>query len=464
MTRRKSWSLAMLTVAGSVISTNTFAAGLERSDQSISNFFQPDNYVEIGANYISPTIKSRIRDGYQAPGSLRDAQTQYFNHGGSLGDMGKDDWFMNGTVKLQLTDQISAGMLWDQPWGSNTGYSNEGPRNPQGYGLLTNPDGSGSSSRVLSNNFTFLVGYQPTKNWEVYAGPVMETSKSFLRLRGVDMGMENGYAYYDYNTKTDHAWGWLAGVSYQIPELAMRASLTYRSAINHRIKTNENGTSMLWALGNSSPIADFDVDSKLSFKSPQNINLELQTGIAPHTLVFASVRWVNWKQSTSNPEVFSRLTKAQGAATTMQNLGIAQMRQAQAMGMLPAGAKVPQPYTNYNPKGYKMVDYYRDEWAFKAGVGYQFSDEWSGMAYFGHDNGTGKTATLLGPVNGSWDVGVGVKYEPKNTGLVLQGGFAYYWMHNARGQLASAHGSDDYSTEARHNHTIGAGFKIGYRF
>lgn len=34
--------------------------------------------------------------------------------------------------------------------------------------------------------------------------------------------------------------GWLAGAAYQIPEIALRASVTYRSEIDHKVDINEN--------------------------------------------------------------------------------------------------------------------------------------------------------------------------------------------------------------------------------
>ncbi len=37
--------------------------------------------------------------------------------------------------------------------------------------------------------------------------------------------------------------GWLAGVAYQIPEIALKASVTYRSEIKHEMTTYETSDS-----------------------------------------------------------------------------------------------------------------------------------------------------------------------------------------------------------------------------
>ncbi len=41
------------------------------------------------------------------------------------------------------------------------------------------------------------------------------------------------------NQKEDDAYGWLAGVAYQIPEIALKAAVTYRSEIKHELDTSE---------------------------------------------------------------------------------------------------------------------------------------------------------------------------------------------------------------------------------
>ena len=41
---------------------------------------------------------------------------------------------------------------------------------------------------------------------------------------------------YNIQLKQEEAFGWLAGFAYQIPEIALKASVTYRSEIKHKSK------------------------------------------------------------------------------------------------------------------------------------------------------------------------------------------------------------------------------------
>ncbi|MFI7905498.1 long-chain fatty acid transporter, partial [Acinetobacter baumannii] len=93
------------------------------------------------------------------------------------------------------------------------------------------PTGNAKSEFDIQN-LSFILGYQPTKNWNLYAGPVYQTFKSQVELRGNVFSLYNGY---DFHTKTVSDLGWLAGLAYQIPEKAVKVSLTYRSAITHKV-------------------------------------------------------------------------------------------------------------------------------------------------------------------------------------------------------------------------------------
>ncbi|MFX6755280.1 transporter, partial [Acinetobacter baumannii] len=74
-------------------------------------------------------------------------------------------------------------------------------------------------------------------NWNIYGGGVYQTIKGNVHLRGSAYSLYNGY---DADIKETGGAGWLAGVAYQIPEIALKASLTYRSEIDHDVNIKEN--------------------------------------------------------------------------------------------------------------------------------------------------------------------------------------------------------------------------------
>ncbi|MBU0395790.1 long-chain fatty acid transporter, partial [Acinetobacter baumannii] len=97
--------------------------------------------------------------------------------------------------------------------------------------------GTGNTKvKVDTQNLSFVFGFQPTQNWNIYAGGVYQTVKGNVSLRGQAYSIYNGY---DADIKETGGAGWLAGVAYQIPEIALKASLTYRSEIDHDVNIRE---------------------------------------------------------------------------------------------------------------------------------------------------------------------------------------------------------------------------------
>ncbi len=73
------------------------------------------------------------------------------------------------------------------------------------------------------------------------------------------------------------------GFAYQIPEIALKASVTYRSEIKHELTVDE---SSIAALG-TNPGTVINMNNGLGeteITTPQSINLDLQTGIMANTV------------------------------------------------------------------------------------------------------------------------------------------------------------------------------------
>ena len=190
--------------------TSTFAAGLDRSGQSILPFLQSGNYAEASISILDPNVSGKS------------------NSGAAVTDMADDYYFPSAALKVQATEHFSFGLIYDQPYGADAEYS--GNNN-----FVENhpvPFKGGTSVEVDTQNLNLILGYQPTQNWNLYAGAVYQTVDGTVLLRGTTYSAFNGY---DFRTGEDESAGWLAGVAYQIPEIALKASVTYRSEIKHKI-------------------------------------------------------------------------------------------------------------------------------------------------------------------------------------------------------------------------------------
>jgi long-chain fatty acid transport protein len=335
--------------------TPAFAAGLDRSGQSIAAFLQPGNYAEAGISVLDPTVKGKdlIKN--------------------NVSDMAEDYYFPSAAIKVQATEHISLGLLYDQPFGADAMYSLE-------QSMFTNGI-EGTKVEVETHNLTALIGYQPTENWNFYAGPVYQTVQSTVSLRGLAYGGASKLGSYDINLREDEAYGWLAGFAYQIPEIALKTAVTYRSEIKHEIDTTE--TFGFGAIQRPNALTEII--------TPQSVNIDFQTGIAANTLAFANIRWVHWDQFAVTPKFLNAVS------------------------------------------GNNLIDYSDDQWSATVGVGRKFNSHWSGSASVGYDSGAGNPVTTLGPTEGYWTVGLGGQYSPAEN-YFIQAGVKYFWLGDAHAQ------------------------------
>lgn len=410
-------------VLATLPATGVFAAAMDRSGQSVSAFLQPGNYVEAGISVLDPTVSGTSSTALG---------------GQATGDMANDYYFPTAALKLQLTDNISFGLLYDQPFGAEADYTSQS--------TAFNPTGAdGTAAKVKTENLTFLFGFQPNENWNIYAGPVYQTAKGNVSLRGTAYSLLSGY---DADMKKDSELGWAAGLAFQIPDIALKASLTYRSEIKHELSTNENvGVNsvrnatvggLVAASGGAINLATANAmvptftDGKTGVTTPQSVNLDFQTGVMANTVAFANVRWVNWDGFAIRPNDFGQALDALG----------------QVIPSL---------------KGGNLVEYKKDQWSATAGVGRKFTEKWAGNVSVGWDSGAGNPVTTFGPTEGYWNLGLGVQYSP-TPATFIAGGVKYFWLGDAKGQSGSQFNTPGYVADFKNNDAIAYGLKMGYKF
>ncbi|RVT33147.1 transporter [Acinetobacter indicus] len=361
--------------------TPALAAGLDRSGQSIAAFLQPGNYAEAGISVLDPKVQSN---------QLK------------VKDMAEDYYFPSAAIKVQATEHISIGLLYDQPFGAESLYPSNNP--------VFAANGEETQVEVETHNLTALIGYQPTENWNFYAGPVWQTVEADVSLRGQayisPKDPTKVLSGYDIKIHEEEAFGWLAGFAYQIPEIALKTSVTYRSEIKHKAKSVETHKLM--------PM--LNVESQLDVITPQSVNIDFQTGVAANTLAFANIRWVHWDQFAVTPKFLNAAS------------------------------------------GNNLIDYSDDQWSATVGVGRKFNNQWSGSASVGYDSGAGNPVTTLGPTEGYWSVGLGGQYSPAEN-YFIQAGVKYFWLGDAHAQTGG-----NIVGEFTDNYALGYGLKIGYRF
>ena len=421
-------------VLATLPATGVFAAALDRSGQSISAFLQPGNYFEAGISVLDPNVSGKVRNGYTPNAALPASSAGLQNT--SVGEMAGDYYFPSAALKLQVTDNFSFGLIYDQPFGAEAEYSTgtqkttalPGPLAPLGNQGLFHNGTEGTSVEVKSQSISMLFGYQPTENFNFYAGPVYQTIKGDVQLRGLAYGGNATFGGYNASIKETGDIGWLAGAAFQIPDIALKASVTYRSEIEHSVNVKEsfNSAGLLAGL-NAAPSLNTDITT------PQSVNLDFQTGIMANTVAFANVRWVDWSSFSIQPYKFGLASKS--AAIQAQT----------------------------GKSEFDLVAYTDDQISATVGVGRKLNDQWAGNVSVGWDSGAGNPVTTLGPTEGYWNVGLGAQFSPTPQTFIA-GGVKYFWLGDAKAQSGDQFDTANYVADFESNYAIAYGLKMGYKF
>jgi len=318
------------------------AGGIERTAQSVDIIFEEGTLAEFGISYAMPSVSGT--DPYMLDTGV--LSPNYFG--------------FSGGYKTDLSDKIGLAIIFDQPYGSNADY-NTSP------GFYT-----GTQADLVSSAVTVVGSYDVSDRFVVYAGGTYQTMSA---TASVVVPLPSSLDY-SISADADSGFGYVAGAAFQIPDIALRVALTYRSTVSTTHTTTE--TFVVPALG--------DIPGSIDIVTPQSVNLEFQTGVNPKTLVFGSIRWVDWSSFDITPD-------------------------------------------NYPPGS--LVDYTDDRVTFNLGVGRKLSDTLSAAVTVGYEKNLHGDPSPLAPTDGFFSVGAGLTYTMGNT--KISGGAKYIWLGDTTG-------------------------------
>ena len=240
-----------------------------------------------------------------------------------------------------------------EPWGTDTSYSGPAPY-------------TGTFAELSSRELSGIVAYDAAENVTIYAG---------LRLEQISASAELPFVGgYSIVTGTGSGVGWMAGAAYQVPEIALRVSLTYYSAIEHELASVEFGS----------------ISDTVAFETPEAVALEFQTGILSEVLVFGSVRWVNWTDFVLAPPNYPLTT---------------------------------------------LVAYEEDLVNYSVGLARRFNDDWAGYLKFSHEPPYGTTFVTLGPADGRSSIALGAIHTSGD--MKVTAGVSYYSLSGGTNPLGT---------------------------
>lgn len=342
--------------------TAAYAGGLDRSGQGIGVLFEDGSVAELSYGMVMPSVTGSVGGGLATSGNVGQDYSQ-FGFG----------------LKFDHSDTLSFALIMDQPFGANVAYDDTSVGYPAPL--------VGSAADLSSTAFTALARYKVNDSFSVHGGIRQVSTQATI----TDIG---GAAGYSSTVESASALGYVVGAAFEKPEIALRVALTYSSATE---------------FSNNTVVVPGVVEGPTEYTMPQSVNLDFQTGIAADTLLFGSIRWVDWTETSITPAFY------------------------------PGGP---------------LVSYDNDSTSYTLGVGRRFSDSFSGAVTVGYEAATGDAASNLAPTDGNLSIGLGGTYTMDN--VEFTGGVRYVRLGDATTELVGADFSD--------NSAIGVGLKVAFSF
>jgi long-chain fatty acid transport protein len=336
----------------------------DRSGQGIAIIFEDDGYIELTFGSVSPSVTGVAVSGLggSSSGNMAGSYTQF-----GLG------------VKQDLSESLSIALILDEPYGAAVDY-------PSGTGYPL----AGTTAEVSLQALTAVARYKLSDRISVHGGVRTQS------LSG-DVAITGGYTL---TMDSTGEIGYLVGAAFEIPEIALRAAITYNSAVDTALTGTEVGTGAV----------------SLDVTMPQSVNLDFQTGIAADTLLFGSVRWAEWT----------------------------------AFDLMP-------PFYASSNGGASLLDYNNDVITYTIGIGRRFSNSFSGSISLGYEAASASPtapSSNLAPTDGFYSIQVGGKYSMGD--MDISGGIRFAKVGDATTSTIGSTFAD--------NTAVGVGVKVGYSF
>lgn len=211
-------------------------------------------------------------------------------------------------------------------------------------------------------------------------------------------------------------WGYRLGVGYEIPEIALKTTLMYRSKTEHEATgayTNTPfaqlttlaliGQGVAPGLAAAQAAALYGTNTEASAFAtatlPQSLEFTAQTGVAPGWLVFGTVKWTDWS-------VLQKLSLTEGIA---------------------------------NQEFSTTYFEFKDGWTITGGVGHKFNEKLGGSLSLTWDRGV---STGWDSLYDTWTVAGGLAYDVTEK-FQIRGGAALFYLEG--GEKSKTSSAVDYT-------------------
>ncbi|GHB30726.1 long-chain fatty acid transporter [Pseudovibrio japonicus] len=334
---------------------------------SLNLLFAPEKFVvEAGATYVDRNVDYKITS---STGQLGEDITD----GSTTERVTPNVWDYRVGVKAQLLDNLNCLGRFNEPFNINEEMDPSWNGRNGGYETKATTLG-------LDATCAYTFDIDGSSNFRVIAGvKAIDLTYESHSMATVNFGLGRTDYPGGAEVKSDGmAWGWRAGVAYEIPEYALRASLVYDSEVSADLEGEWYMNDLPDGLGGS---YDITRPVSASITAPQSVELNVQSGIAPGWLATFGVKWMDWS-------VIDRLTlvydDALGGVSTDRDLG------------------------------------FKDGWTVQAGIGHQLTEKLALGSSVQWDRGVG------GSYSDNYTFAAGGAYDLNDKVKLSLGGAAIY--------------------------------------
>lgn len=372
----------MLTGLGLLTLTTTaaMAGGIDRSGLPTSILFETGSAARLSFSSVTPSIS-----GAYAPALAP--------FGASTKNMAESYVSLGFAFKMDVTDRMSVALMANQPFGADAAYTG---------GFYTGLEAHWSSDQIAA-----VLKYDVAERVSVFGGLRLVRSSADINIP-VQMlsppvpGIPIVLGPYTATAASDSQVGYLFGAAYEIPDIALRGSLTYQSEITHSFATAERFGGLFGGA---------TVNGTTDIILPQSITFDFQSGIAADTLLFGSVKWSEWSKWHVRPDFYE--------ATI----------------------------------GDEVTGFDNDVITYQLGVGRKINDNLSLFARYSFEKATGGVASRLSPTDGMNSIGIGGSWTQNN--IKFTGGVEYVTVGDA---------IDGSGTKFSGNSAMGVGLSVDFTF
>ena len=318
----KRTALAAFGVA--IIASPAAAGKFEKGKRNIKPLFEDGTYAEFRGIYVMPSA---------------DATGPF---GGNQDDFYEDRFLWGVAVKADITSNISAAIIVDQPFSVDLNYNGSFVP-PAGLPPTGNLYG-GTEATLNVTSITALLQYNFENGFSVFGGPRVQIADAEAEIPFiVGTSLE---------TSTSKEFGYTLGAAFEIPQFKIRASIAYHSEITHEWDMTERN---LVTMG-------LPVTNSNELRLPQGVDFEFQFPVSQSTLIFGNVHWADW-----------------------------------------SGVTLTTPLTE--PLVGPLREYFNDVWSFGIGIAQRFTPNLALALDFEYEPSTGENTTTFDGRDGFWRVG-----------------------------------------------------------